>query len=90
MNPGTVQICTDREKVEVLSEKDLREVRHILAHLDVTAVRNSVVRTSCPLRFLRKHKTRWEVYPGGSVCKPDLPRRYAALFRRFTFAHLAR
>jgi hypothetical protein len=51
MNPGTVQICADRKKVEVLSQKDLRELRHILAHLSVTAVRNSVVRTSCPLRF---------------------------------------
>jgi len=51
MNPGTVQTCTDREKVEVLSQKDLRELRHLLAHFSVTAVRNSVVRTSCPLRF---------------------------------------
>jgi hypothetical protein len=30
---------------------DLRELRHILAHLSVTAVRTSVVRTSCTLRL---------------------------------------
>jgi hypothetical protein len=41
-----------REKVEALSRKGLRELRHILvAHLSVTAVRNSVVRTYCRLRF---------------------------------------
>ena len=30
----------DREKAEVLSEKDLEELRHSLAHLSVTAVRD--------------------------------------------------
>ena len=54
---------SDRERGEVLSENDLKELRHSLADLSVTAVRNSVVRTSCPLRFFRKHKTRWEGYP---------------------------
>jgi len=30
----------DREKSEVLSEEDLKELRHSLAHLSVTAVRD--------------------------------------------------
>jgi hypothetical protein len=30
----------DREKSEVLSENDLKELRHSLAHLSVTAVRD--------------------------------------------------
>jgi uracil-DNA glycosylase len=30
----------DREKHEVLSENDLKELRHSLAHLSVTAVRD--------------------------------------------------
>jgi len=30
----------DREKAEILSEKDLKELRHSLAHLSVTAVRD--------------------------------------------------
>jgi hypothetical protein len=79
-----------RESGRVLSQKHLRELRHILAHLSVTAVRNSVARTSCPLRFLPETQNPLEGISGGSVRKPDLPRRYAAFFRRFTFAHLAR
>jgi hypothetical protein len=30
----------NREKVEILSEKDLKEMRHNLAHLSATAVRD--------------------------------------------------
>jgi hypothetical protein len=30
----------DREKAEILSEKDLEELRHSFAHLSVTAVRD--------------------------------------------------
>ena len=72
MNPGTVQI-TDRDKVEVLRQNDLRELRHILAHLSVTAVRSSVVRTSCPLRFFPETlKPAGRDIRAGQFCEPDL------------------
>jgi hypothetical protein len=32
----------DRENAEILSEKDLKELRHNLAHLSITAVRGGI------------------------------------------------
>ena len=64
---GTVQICTEREKGEVLRQTDLRVLHYIFAHLSVTAVRNSVVRTSCRTILSGNTKPRCQGYPGGSV-----------------------
>ena len=45
----------DREKNEAMSEKDLKELRHSLAHLSVTAVRDFYERAyqDCRLVYTR-------------------------------------
>jgi hypothetical protein len=45
----------DRENAEILSEKDLKELRHSLAHLSVTAVRDFYERAyrDCRLMYNR-------------------------------------
>ena len=42
----------DRERGEVLSENDLKELRHSLAHLSVTAVRDFYERAYQDCRFV--------------------------------------
>jgi hypothetical protein len=42
----------DREKKEVLSEQELKELRHSLAHLSVTAVRDFYERAYQDCRFV--------------------------------------
>jgi hypothetical protein len=45
----------DREKNEVLSENDLKELRHSLAHLSVTAVRDFYERAYQDCRLAYNH-----------------------------------
>jgi len=44
----------DREQVEILSEKDLKELRENLAHLSITAVRDFYERTYRDCRLIYK------------------------------------
>ncbi len=45
----------DREKAEILSEKDLKELRHNLAHLSVPAVRDFYEQAYQDCRLVYSH-----------------------------------
>ncbi len=45
----------DREKAEILTEKDLKELRHNLAHLSVTAVRDFYEQAYQDCRLVYSH-----------------------------------